>query len=119
VGWTAARSTDCSLLDLVPYKEKQAASVAAKALGLRRECATADVGGSLRAGTTAVRAALDSVKAGTARNVLVVASDCRLAAPRSALERNVGDGAAALLISNDQVAAELEHSARSRKRSST
>jgi 3-hydroxy-3-methylglutaryl CoA synthase len=92
-----------------PYKEKQAASVAAKALGLRRDCATADLTGSLRAGTTALRAALDSVKAGTAKNVLVITSDCRPAAPRSALERNVGDGAAALLISNDAVAAELEH----------
>lgn len=92
-----------------PYKEKQGASVVAKALDLRRDIATGDIAGSLRAGTTALRAALDSVRAGTARNVLVVASDCRLAAPRSALERNVGDGAAALLISSDAVAAVAEH----------
>jgi len=91
-----------------PYKEKQGASVVAKALDLRRDVHTADLGGSLRAGTTAVRAALDAVKAGSARNVLVVASDCRLAAPRSPLERNVGDGAAALLISAEAVAAEIE-----------
>src|SRR5262249_20756432 len=45
---------------------------------------------------------------GRGRNVLVVASDCRLAAPRSPLERNVGDGAAALLISAEAVAAEIE-----------
>src|SRR5262250_803009 len=91
-----------------PYKEKQGASVVAKALDLRRDVHTADLGGSLRAGTTAVRAALDAVKAGSARNVLVLASDCRLAAPRSPLERNVGDGAAALLISAQSVAAEVE-----------
>jgi len=91
-----------------PYKEKQAASVIAKALDLRRDTATADLGGSLRAGTSAVRAALDAVKAGTAKNVLVIASDCRVAAPRSPLERSVGDGAAALLIGDQDVAAAVE-----------
>ena len=38
--------------------------------------------GSLRAGTDALRAALDAVAAGSARRVLVIASDCRLGAPR-------------------------------------
>jgi 3-hydroxy-3-methylglutaryl CoA synthase len=91
-----------------PFKEKQGASVIAKALDLRRDVQTADLGGSLRAGTTALRAAFDTVKAGSAHNVLVVASDCRVAAPRSPLERNVGDGAAALLVSAERVAAEIE-----------
>src|SRR5215468_6349908 len=75
-----------------PYKEKQGSSIIAKALDLERSIITADFGGSLRAGTTALRSALDAVKAGTAKNVLVIASDNRMAAPRSALERNVGDG---------------------------
>ncbi|MGH7788970.1 MAG: 3-hydroxy-3-methylglutaryl CoA synthase [Candidatus Binatia bacterium] len=92
-----------------PYKEKQGASVIAKALDLRREIITGDFGGSLRAGTTALRSALDAVKAGTARNVLVVVSDCRPAAPRSPLERNLGDGAAAFLIGDEDVAAVVEH----------
>jgi hydroxymethylglutaryl-CoA synthase len=91
-----------------PYKEKQGASVIAKALDLRRDVHTADLGTSLRAGTTALRAALDAVKAGSARQVLVIASDCRMAAPRSPLERSVGDGAAAFLISGEAVAAEVE-----------
>jgi len=91
------------------YKEKQAASIVAKALDLRRDVVTADFADSLRAGTTALRAGLDAVKAGSARTVLVVASDCRLAAPRSALERNIGDGAAAFLIGSDGVAATFEH----------
>jgi 3-hydroxy-3-methylglutaryl CoA synthase len=92
-----------------PYKEKQGAAVIAKALDLRRDIVTADFGGSLRAGTGALRSALDAVRAGTANNVLVLASDTRPAAPRSALERNVGDGAAALLISDEAVAAEVGH----------
>lgn len=91
-----------------PYKEKQGASVIAKALDLPRSIVTADYGGSLRAGTAAFRSALDAVKAGTATNVLVIASDCRPAAPRSALERTVGDGAAALLIGESGVAATVE-----------
>ncbi len=88
-----------------PYKEKQGAAVIAKALDLRRDVATADFGGSLRAGTAALRSALDAVGAGSARNVLVIASDCRMGAPRSALERSFGDGAAALLIGDAEVAA--------------
>jgi 3-hydroxy-3-methylglutaryl CoA synthase len=91
------------------YREKQAASLIAKALDLRRDVMTADVSDSLRAGTTAFRAGVDAVKAGSSRNVLVVVSDCRMGAPRSALERNFGDGAAAFLIGSDDVAAEVEH----------
>lgn len=91
-----------------PYKEKQAASLVAKALDLRREVVTADIGDSIRAGTTALRAALDSVKAGSARNVLVIASDCRPTAPRSALERNFGDAAVAFLISDTDVGATFD-----------
>jgi len=91
------------------YKEKQAASVVAKALDLRRDVVTADFADSLRAGTTALRAGLDAVKAGSAKQVLVIASDCRLAAPRSAVERNIGDGAAAFLIGDADVAATFDH----------
>jgi 3-hydroxy-3-methylglutaryl CoA synthase len=92
------------------YKEKQAASVIAKALDLRRDVVTADFADSTRAGTTALRAGMDAVKAGSARRVLVIASDCRLAAPRSAVERNIGDGAAAFLIGDaPDVAATFEH----------
>ena len=86
------------------YKEKQAASIVAKALDLPRDIVTADFSGSLHAGTAAFRSALDAVKAGSARNVLVVASDCRMGAPRSALERNFGDGAAAFLVSDADAA---------------
>src|SRR5207248_6156469 len=87
-----------------PFKEKQAAAIVARALDLRRDVLTADVGDSLRAGTTALRAAADAVKAGSAKRVLVVAGEARLAAPRSALEPNLGDGAAAFVVGADDVA---------------
>jgi 3-hydroxy-3-methylglutaryl CoA synthase len=81
-----------------PFREKQTAALVAKALDLRRDVQTADYSGSLRAGTSALRGAVDAVVAGSARSVLVIASDCRLAAPGSALEANFGDGAAAFLV---------------------
>jgi hypothetical protein len=44
-----------------PYREKQVASIVATAADLRRDVAVADVAGSVRAGLTALRLALDGV----------------------------------------------------------
>lgn len=82
-----------------PYEEKQCAVTIAAALDLRKDVFTADFTDSLRAGTNALRAALDAVKAGSAKNMLIVAADCRVGNPASDFEQNFGDGAAALLIS--------------------
>ena len=91
-----------------PFREKLGAALLAKALDLPRDVQTGDFGGSLRAGMTALRSAIDSVSAGSARNVLVVASDCRMGAPGSGLERSSGDGAAAFLVSDRDAIAKLE-----------
>ncbi len=94
------------------FREKQAAALIARALDLGRGVRTVDHAGSLRAGTTALRAAFDAVSAGSARNVLVVASDARMAAPGSALEANFGDGAAAFWVSEqDEIACLASHHA--------
>jgi len=89
-----------------PYAEKQCASIIATALDLRRDIFTADITDVLRAGTTALKSALDSVAAGSAKNVLVVASNNRQGAPKGEAERNSGDGAVAFIISEDAVIAE-------------
>jgi 3-hydroxy-3-methylglutaryl CoA synthase len=89
-----------------PFKEKQAAALVARALDLRRDVLTADVADSLRAGTTALRTAIDTVKAGSAKRVLVVTGETRMAAPRTPLEANLGDGAAAFLVGAEDVALE-------------
>ncbi len=94
-----------------PFKEKQSASFVAAALDLPQNVATSDFGNSLRAGTLAMRAALDAVKAGSAKKALVVVADCRLPAPNTAGEGALGDGAAALLIGADGTAVEFEASA--------
>ena len=93
-----------------PYVEKQCAVIIATALDLRRDIFTADVTGVLRAGTTALKMAVDSITAGSAGQVLVVAADTRLGAPRGGMERNLGDGAAALLLSQDGAVATIEGS---------
>src|SRR5215467_2754776 len=46
-----------------PFKEKQGAAIIAKALDLRRDVHTADLGDTLRGGTSALRTAADAVKA--------------------------------------------------------
>lgn len=91
-----------------PYKEKLGASIVATAADLRRDIITADFSNSIRAGTIALRAAVDAVKSGSAKQVLVVAADCRLGAPGSTWELSCGDGAAAFLIGSSGVIAEIE-----------
>ncbi len=93
-----------------PFGEKQGAALLARCLDLPREVRTADISGSLRAGTNALRAAVDSVKAGSAKRVLVVASDCRMGAPGSGLEMNFGDGAVAFLVGEQDAIATVDDS---------
>ncbi len=95
------------------FDAKFAAPVAAPAfpaaaLDLREDVLAIDFSNSLRSGTLALRAALDAVRAGSARKALVVAADCRVPPPDSEFEPLFGDGAAALLIGDQDVVAELQ-----------
>jgi 3-hydroxy-3-methylglutaryl CoA synthase len=92
-----------------PYLEKMSAPMIALAADLRREVTTADFANSLRAGTAALNAAIDAVKAEQGKKIVVVASDCRQAVPRSALEGICGDGAGALVIGDEEVAVAIEN----------
>src|SRR4030042_5257474 len=51
-----------------------------------------------------------TVKGGDAKRVMVVASDCRLPAPKSESETTFGDGSAAFLIGDSDVAVSIEGS---------
>ncbi len=84
-----------------PYKEKLNSVIAATALDLRSDIQTTDYANSLRAGTTALKAALDTVKAGSARRVMVIVSDLRVPQPGSDFETLLGDGAVAFVIGGD------------------
>ncbi|MDY6972974.1 MAG: 3-oxoacyl-[acyl-carrier-protein] synthase III C-terminal domain-containing protein [Thermodesulfobacteriota bacterium] len=92
----------------MPYKEKQCAAIVASVLGLRRDAFTSDFSSSLRAGTIAIKTACDAVKSGSAKNVLVVASDSRLGGAGTPFELTFGDGAAAFLIGDTDLLATLE-----------
>ena len=89
----------------LPYKERQNAGIIATALDLRPDIKTADFAGSTKSGTAALLSACDAIKAGSAKNILVCASDCLLGKPGSAGEEAYGDGAAAFLLGeNDAIA---------------
>jgi hydroxymethylglutaryl-CoA synthase len=104
-GLTALGHEPGASLDLVcfasttaPYAEKSSAAILAAVLDCGPTVAIADLGGGLRAGTTALRLALDAVRAGSARETLVAAADMRLAPPGTDLEATWGDAAAAVRI---------------------
>jgi len=90
-----------------PYAEKQVSALIATAADLRADVRTADYSSSLRAATTATLAALDSVKAGSASNVIIASADARLAPPKSANEYIFGAAGSALAIGSDKVIANL------------
>ena len=90
------------------YREKQNASIIAKVIDLRRDITTADFANSVRGGTSALKAAIDAVSAGSAKRFLVTAADCRVPVPDSQFERLFGDGSATLLIGDSDIAVEIE-----------
>lgn len=91
-----------------PYREKQASALIAQVLNLDNHVSTIDFSGSLRGGANALKAAMDAVKSGSAKNILVCASDVRPAYPKSDKEITFGDGAASFFISKNDVAVEIE-----------
>lgn len=93
-----------------PYVEKQVSTIGATALDLGRSIRTADFTNSLRAATASLLSAIDAVKAGSLKNVLVAAADSRQAQTQGGMEQTFGDGAAALLIGDSDVAATIEAS---------
>jgi len=93
-----------------PYQEKMNSTLIATVLDLKRELVTADFGNSLRAGVASLKAALNSVKGGSTRNLLLTAADCRDGYPKSDQEQTFGDGAAAILVGDRDPVATFEGS---------
>lgn len=97
-----------------PFWQRASSSFIAAACDLPDEIETVDFGGSLRAGTSALRAALNAVVANANVKVIVTVADVRDGAPESLEEQQFGDGAAALSIGKEGVIAELiAHGSRS------
>ncbi|MCE9522474.1 MAG: zinc ribbon domain-containing protein [Alphaproteobacteria bacterium] len=89
----------------MPFADRQNGGIVAAALSLSEDIFTADVTGSQRAGLSALIAGLEKAKSGAAKHVLVAASDKRKARAGSTQEFQIGDGAAAVLLGGDRVAA--------------
>jgi hydroxymethylglutaryl-CoA synthase len=91
-----------------PYLEKSMATLLATVADLGADVLTADLGGSLRCGTTALRLALDMVKAGSVSRALVAAADMRPVAPGTPEESLLGDGAGAVIAGSEDLIATFE-----------
>ena len=94
----------------LPYKEKLGSAIIAAALDMPAEVRTVDFAGSLRVGTSALGCALDAIRAGSAKRVLVVVADTRMGAPAGQFEQALGDGAAALLLGDEDIIVEVQDS---------
>jgi hydroxymethylglutaryl-CoA synthase len=91
-----------------PYKEKQCSATIATVLGLPKEAVTMDFGGSLRCGSNALKAAMDAVQSGSTKKVLVCIADTRLGYPMGPNEASFGDGAAAILVGDQDTIADID-----------
>ena len=90
-----------------PYWQRSSASQIAAACDLAPQTATADFGGSLRCGVSALIAGLEAVQAGNAQHVFITAADRRDAAPESAEELSFSDAAVCFSVAREGVFAEL------------
>ncbi|MBN1104779.1 MAG: OB-fold domain-containing protein [Deltaproteobacteria bacterium] len=109
-GKAAGIKSLCFATTTHPYGEGEGAAIIGTVLGLSQRMRTADFGGSLKSGTSALLAASESVKSGSVESALVCAADSRLGRPGTANEMMFGDGAAALTIGREGVMATLEGS---------
>jgi len=89
----------------LPYEDRLNAGIAAGAISLKAEIQAFDIGGSQRAGTSALLNALAATQAGMQKSALVVASEKRRAPAGSPQEMQYGDAAAACVVSAEDVVA--------------
>jgi 3-hydroxy-3-methylglutaryl CoA synthase/NAD(P)-dependent dehydrogenase (short-subunit alcohol dehydrogenase family)/putative sterol carrier protein len=94
----------------LPFADRQNAGIVSAALNLRDDLITADHTSSQKASTTAMIAALESVKSGERKNIMVTASDRRETRAAYFYEMWFGDGAASLIVGDTDVIAEYKGS---------
>jgi len=89
-----------------PFADRQNAGIVATALNLRDNVLTADFTASQKAATTGLVTALDALKGGDKKSILLTAADMRMTKSAYFHEMWYGDGAASLLLGSDNVIAE-------------
>ncbi len=93
-----------------PYTSKASVLGVAEALTARREIISADLQFATKSGTAVLHVCAAMVDAGMARYALAIGSDAlsRHVPPNDTLEYSAGSGAAALVVSRENVIAEIE-----------
>ena len=94
----------------LPFGDRQNAGIVSAALNLRDDMITADYTASQKAATTALITALESIKSGERKSIMVAASDSRQTKTAYFYEMWFGDGAAALTVGDTDVIAEYKGS---------
>jgi 3-hydroxy-3-methylglutaryl CoA synthase/NAD(P)-dependent dehydrogenase (short-subunit alcohol dehydrogenase family)/putative sterol carrier protein len=89
----------------LPFSDRQNAGIVSAALNLGSHLITSDFSASQKAGSTALITALESVKSGDRKNILVAASDSRETKTAYFYEMWFGDGAAAFTVGDTDVIA--------------
>ena len=91
----------------LPFSDRLNSGILKTALNLTDNVNAADFTSCLRAGTTALIEAFGAVKSGEKKQVLVAATDKRQTKPAYFYEMWFGDGAASLLVGQENVIAEF------------
>ena len=94
----------------LPFADRQNAGIVSAALNLKDNLITADHTSSQKASTTAMISALDSVKSGERKSIMVAATDRRETKAAYFYEMWFGDGAASLMVGDTDVIAEYKGS---------
>ncbi len=108
------RGMDKSRLDALylastslPFSDRQNAGVVGAALNLKADMISTDFTSSQKVSTTALITALEGIKSGDRKNIMVAATDKREAKAAYFYEMWFGDGAAALGVGDENVIAEF------------
>ena len=91
----------------LPFADRLNAGIVKTALNLRDDLQAQDMTASLRSGTSALITALNSLREGTPKRILVTAADKRETKSAYFYEMWFGDGAASFLVGNTDVIAEF------------
>ncbi len=90
----------------LPFRDRLCAGIVKTALNLRDDIVAQDFTNALRSGTTGLMTALETVRGGSRKQVLVTATDKRETKAAYFYEMWFGDGAASLLVGDQDVVAE-------------
>ncbi len=91
-----------------PYAVKPTATIVAEAIGATPHLTAADFEFACKAGTTAIQCCMGMCGSGMINNGLAIGTDTSQSKPGDALEYSAGAGAAAFIISEKDVIAEIE-----------